>query len=433
MTKRIQDGIYYNKTISDSFQRLTDISNQKNKTFALLFLRVKEGRTAREVGACLANLWMIYDSLRRGFVKALRGYHVPSGGLDVLIGYGPKIFDLQGVKKKIPNDLCGRQFSPSTTGEEPIIRGAGIRYASDLHDNVGLIEHVVIQFISATQLATYRAIAETWQFFSNDTRVPFVFTSFYTGFQRDDGRSWLGFHDEVSNMKNAQERKGIIAIHKKWNHLIHDDFWTENGTYLAFLRIAIDLKTWENIQSEQQELLVGRDKISGRPIIAVDKRGNPILDETCPTIDELNGYSPKFHDHPNYFLEPNVKPGLKSTIDVNASLKILNLSHIGRTRHIEEIDCRDPSSNRIFRQGFEFIESTNDPAKPVRVGLNFVSFQNDPRRLFSLLANPHWLGNSNFGGDGSNNNMNGLFSVNAAGIFLVPPVEKPFPGCSIFI
>ena len=37
--------------------------------------------------------------------------------------------------------------------------------------------------------------------------------------------------------------------------------------------------------------------------------------------------------------------------------------------------------------------------KPIKIGLNFLSFQNDPSRFLFILTDPNWLGNSSFGGD----------------------------------
>ncbi|HKG87052.1 MAG TPA: hypothetical protein VKA95_01910, partial [Nitrososphaeraceae archaeon] len=92
------------------------------------------------------------------------------------------------------------------------------------------------------------------------------------------------------------------------------------------------------------------------------------------------------------------------------------------------------TSRRIFRQSFEFLEPLDNPVKPFRAGLNFVSFQNDPGRLFFILTDPNWLGNTNFGGDPDDKQgMDKFLSVLAAGVFFVPPVEKPFPGASILI
>jgi deferrochelatase/peroxidase EfeB len=405
---------------------------RKNKTFALIFLRVKKGKKAQQVADSLLLLWKMYTSLRKGIITDLPGSRVPPGGLDIAIGYGPLAFELEGVKKDIPRDLYRKQFSPARGGRQ-IIRGSGIKFAQDDHVNVGLSNHIVIQFTSDTQLATYRAVVETWNLLSKSpTKISLVLTKYQSGFQRTDSRSWIGFHDQLSNMK-PKERKGVISISKKWNHLLPNDFWTEGGTYLAYLKIAINLKIWQYLERKEQEMIVGRDKISGRPIVAIDKFGNPMIRKKCPNFEEIREYSMDFHDHPNYFITPDLQTEKMHMIDVEASMKVLNQSHIGRARHVEQVDCRDPSSNRIYRQGFEFIESPQNPGTPIKVGLNFVSFQNDPQRLFSLLASPHWLGNSNFGGDSRIRKMEGLLAVNAAGIFFVPHEEDPFPGSSILM
>jgi deferrochelatase/peroxidase EfeB len=91
----------------------------------------------------------------------------------------------------------------------------------------------------------------------------------------------------------------------------------------------------------------------------------------------------KFEDHPDYFKKPDVTNQNLNPLDIEASIKILSQSHIGRTRHIDKIESREPMSRRIFRQTFEFLEPLpGNASKPLRTGLNFVSFQNDPGRLF---------------------------------------------------
>jgi hypothetical protein len=67
-----------------------------------------------------------------------------------------------------------------------------------------------------------------------------------------------------------------------------------------------------------------------------------------------------------------------------------------------------------------------DEKKGLGVGLNFISFQNDPKRLFFILTDPRWMGKTNF--DGSPDLLrHDLLSVMSAGIFFVPAREKPFP------
>ena len=94
----------------------------------------------------------------------------------------------------------------------------------------------------------------------------------------------------------------------------------------------------------------------------------------------------------------------------------------------------NPTSRRIFRQGFEFVEPLYDnSSRQLRVGLNFISFQNNPGRLFFILTDPNWLGKTNFAGLEHIQGMKDFLSVFARRcIFYVPPIEKPFPGASIF-
>ena len=168
-----------------------------NSTFAAIFLRVITGSSAYEMGKSLEKLWKMYTSLR-------------SRQMSFLIGYGPKIFNLNGVKKAMPENL-NRQFLLPSNINRDILEGCAIKYSSEVQHNQGLTEDIVIQIISNTQLATYNAIAETSKHLNNNKEKTLEFTRFYTGFERDDGRSWLGFHDEISNLSSEREREKMIS------------------------------------------------------------------------------------------------------------------------------------------------------------------------------------------------------------------------------
>jgi deferrochelatase/peroxidase EfeB len=145
-------------------------------------------------------------------------------------------------------------------------------------------------------------------------------------------------------------------------------------------------------------------------------------------------FSDKIINHPDYYKDPYLATRIKTNLDIERSIKALNESHIGRTRHIDKVNSKYTSSRRIFRQGFDFIEyNHNNPNKPLRVGLNFVSYQNDPGRLFFILTDPNWLGNANFGGQQDGQENNKLLSVLASGLFFVPRHTEPFPGSDIFL
>lgn len=429
-SKSIQDGIYYDRI---PFQAKHSLQNNihSNHCFALLFLKALRN-SAYEVHKCVAGLWKMYDNLKNGYSSDLENCPFPPGGLTVLISYGQRIFQLSGIMKKIPLDFKDKQFLPAKP-RKPILPGSGIKYSDLVHDNVGLSEDIALQFVSDTQLGTYRAVVETKKYLQMNKRQVLKFSKFYTGFQRDDGRSWLGFHDEVSNMRNSNERLDTIAIDPVNNNLLRRDYWTKNGTYLAYLRIEIDIDLWNSIARKQQELIIGRDKLKGSPLVGVDKNGNPVSNDACPSAYEVKGFDTRFHEHPDYLRESELPKKIRAILDMQASPEILNESHIGRTRHIDKINSKYRVSRRIFRQGYEFLESPyDDPSKSLRVGQNFISYQNDPSRLFFILTHPDWMGNTNFGGRTKNNRMNKLLSVLAAGVFFVPPMEKPFPGVSLF-
>jgi Dyp-type peroxidase family len=408
---KLQEGIYYAP------------GTRPGKFFGLLLLRAARGLEARQVGESFGILWDVYQDLKRGKVRDLPGHDVPSGDLTVLVGYGANVFNVPKASRSLPSDLgrFGVFRSPLPTGGGPLLKGSGLWYANDVRANPAT-EDVAVQFIAETQLAVDRAIVETWKMLQDITdpatgAAPLLITSFYTGFQRDDGRSWLGFHDGVSNLK-SKDRLGVISIEPS---AAQEEQWTEGGTYLAFLRLGIDLTSWRKLDRRQQELMVGRDKLTGCSLVGLDGSGNPVAEKGCPVSGtreiDVSG------DPNQPFLEPP-----------NTAVATLRQSHVQRAnRHVADPDRRN--SLRVFRQGYEFLEPS-DAAPGFRAGLNFVSFQDTPERLFRMLTQPGWLGGTNFGGDPEHQlpGMTRLLTVRAAGVFLVPPIseEEPFVGSSIF-
>jgi deferrochelatase/peroxidase EfeB len=433
MTRKIQNGIFYNKKIFDFDNSFTNNKYSHNKSFAILFLKIRKKYDIDNLLKSLENLYNIHINLRKGIVEDLPNQRVPHGFLSVTYGFSENIFKLDQVTKIIPRDFKNSQFLSPKKFDGRVIEGSNLSYSKDIHENVGLTEDIVIQFIANTQLAVNRGIVETWKSLRQKSlRNPLIFSKFFTGFQRDDGRSWLGFHDEVSNLRPGKERKDVVAINRINNELLPRDYWTENGTYMAFIRIEIDLDIWDSINTRKQELIIGREKLYGRPLLGVNKDSNAISSKKIPIANKVHAYNKRYHDHPNYFKRPKISKYFENIIDVHKSFKILNESHIGKARHFDGIPSKMVSSRRIYRQGFEFIESTAEFKKPIKVGLNFISFQNNPSRLLFILTDQNWLGNSSFGGDSIFRGGSKLLQVQACGIFYIPPIEKPFPGCSIF-
>lgn len=413
MTEHLQEGVYHAP------------GQRPGAAFCLLFLRAA-ALDAAVIQRALTVLWETYQNLKQGLVAELRDpalgdVGVPSGNLTVLIGYGIKAFEIPGVRRPAPEELAdfGRFRSPLLQGGGPLLANSGQSYASDVSLNPAS-EHIAVQFIADSELAVSRAVVETWKVLDPMVDAasqlhPLQIVAFYRGFQRDDHRSWIGFHDGISNLPSDQ-RHLAITIKPPSNP---DDAWTEGGSYLAFLRMAVDLRTWTALDRTQQELLVGRDKLSGCPLAGMDAAGKPIPAAGCPVPGTRQ------------ITEPGNEAFRTASPVADAQL---NASHVQRVNHHRN-DFASRDSLRIFRQGYEFLEPATE-APGFRVGLNFVSFQDTPQRLQRIFQQDGWLGRTNFGGDPANPlpGIDRLLTVRAAGIFLIPPVVdgERFPGETLF-
>lgn len=408
MAPRLQEGIYHAPGV------------RPGAAYGILFLQATGGATAERVGGAVRDLWAVYQGLKQGDVPDLPGQTVPSGNLTCLLGYGVNAFELPGARRQVPDELqqFGRFRSPLTSGGGPLLLGSGQVYADDVRKNPAT-EILAVQFIADTQFAVNRAVIETWkllqdQSLSQEGGVLSV-AGFFQGFQRDDHRSWIDFHDGTSNLPSDQ-REGVIPVKEV---SAGNDQWTVGGTYMVYLRTPVDLPAWRRLSRSQQELQVGRDKLSGCPLIPRAAGTTPAAG--CP-VTGTSGVSEPGNES---FFEPEDVPRPSP----------LGMSHVQRVNHhVQPTD--DRNSLRVFRQGYEFLEQT-ESAPGFRAGLNFVSFQDTPERLFRIMTQEGWLGRTNFGGDPDQPlaGMSRLLTTRAAGVYLVPPVvgTEIFPGSSVFM
>jgi deferrochelatase/peroxidase EfeB len=414
MSSSLQEGIYYRSKplIGDSF--------------CIVTLKAINTSDIGDIGRSIKEIWKRLDHLKKGITVDLNIdlRHRKIGNLTILLAYGLKLFALPGSKKSAPLSLSGsRNFkTPYPAGGGPIVEGLELCYSPHIFENHMLEDHLAFQFIADTEFYTKRASVEVWKALrkleKDVGRSCLQITGFYAGFQRADRRNWFGFHDGVSNNK-TRERPHVISVDSR--SVNARDKWTTNGTYLAFMRIALDLERWENTPVTLQEITIGRNKLTGCPLIGVDKNRKPIKDSRCPVpgtsevIDPGNEY---FRDHPPY--------------GIRTDDKILQLSHIGSTSPAVRIPTINKKSMRIFRQGFEFLAASKDPPGFV-AGLNFVSFQNSPQNLFDSLGYRSLIAKK-IPEFASTVGLEQYMSVLAAGIFFVPPLiqNEPFPGANIF-
>jgi Dyp-type peroxidase family len=384
---RIQDGVYFRS------------GQRPGACYRLLLLNVASLTTVAATRQALSELWAMLQRLRDGVVADLQGTRpsdpgadvtaVPGGDLTVLLGYGARLFD---------PDLHVPRLTAVDDKPAELVRlrrnGVGVPFptlpwAPDELRQEGEAD-LALQFIADREVTVNRAVVEVAKLVTA-SRLPLELVGVQAGFQRDDGRSWLGFHDGVNNLPSSQRRIAIEAA-------TADPAWMQGGSYMAILRVLVDLPVWHDLTREQQELLVGRHKLTGCPLTSAQPASDNGAD--CP---------------PAIFRDPP-----------KASHPVLQHSHIHRANHNRGAPDTD-ANNRIFRQGYEFLDWT---AGGLRVGLHFVSFQRNLARLTAVLRLPGWLGDVNFGGPPHSPPL--LLSVLSGGLYAVPPSEDPFPGAALF-
>jgi len=252
------------------------------------------------------------------------------------------------------------------------------------------------------------AAVELWKVVG-DKALPLSIVASFSGFARLDGRGWLEFHDGVSNLQTDDRAAAIVAS--------GDPAWMAGGTYLAFLRLAVDLAAWRRLPRADQELLVGRDKRSGAPLVGVkrDAKGH-VEPVAAPSPEEVGAALSAEHIDPPQTTDP-----------------LLEASHIHRANQ-HRASGSAPGGLRMFRQGYDFLDALGRDG-PV-LGLNFVSFQRDLAVVQHLLHLPGWLGDVNFGGradqEAGEPAAVRFISLVAGGLYAVPPRDAPFPGASLF-
>jgi deferrochelatase/peroxidase EfeB len=394
----LQDGIYFRN------------GQRPSPCYRLLLLTIDQGTTPEKARDAMAAVWTMLQDLCHGVVQDIqlappnRPIRVPPGALTCLLGFGAQLF-AHNPPLTPHGERPGELTLLLTDGERAPF--PSLYWVAEADRRSGEAD-LALQFIANTELAVSRAVAEVWKVIQ-DKRLPLRIVTFHGGFNRDDHRSWLGFYDGISNIEPSARRQVIEVVDKNLP-------WMEGGTYMAFLRLAIDLVRWRSLPREHQEILVGRDKLTGCPLEAVIGQLVPVPLADCP-FGSNHPRSPKYKD-------PNPPP-----IDQD----LLTASHIHRANVNRNLPAGDARSSRIFRQGYEFLEPT--PDGQLRFGLNFVSFQRSLSHLTTILTADIWLRNVNFGGPKSPRGgltSIDLLSVIAGGFYAVPPKGTPFPGADIF-
>ena len=405
----IQDGIYY--------------QGGKPSAFRLVQLNFHDGITPQDAKNSLALIWEMLTDLTEGKVSDLRkelratdpDVILSTGELKVLLGYGARMFDpefhspiLTEPSNKPRRLIYLRNNNENTPYSKLTWSNHRNPRISPSHE-LTTQSDFSIQLTGNTELTVNRPIVELEKLI-RDHGLPVTITNFHRGFGREDKRSWIDFHDGINNMTH-EERKIALEITGV------DRDWLIGGTYLSFLKIHVNLDVWRKLSREQQEFVVGRDKITACPITGSEEvdggnKANPTFQNGCPISFDLSGGGVSFFNPP--------QPGDD----------LAQASHIFRAN----LNRGSPSleaNNRIYRQGYEFLEF--DPDVGLLHGLNFVGFHRSIKFLSDILSQNFWMGDVNFGGlEDSYADPVKLMELLNGAYYAVPPKKGNFPGEELF-
>lgn len=388
-----QEGIFYSN------------GEKIGKSFCIIFFNFTPECNLSQATKILKRLWKTYSLLKKGITSELQGLHnkqLHAGNITFMLGYGTKFFSIDGINKEKPEGLNHTFFEnpDNVKGGGPVIKDVNFFYSYHIKNNHAMKDQVVLQCIAENEFYIYRMIVETWKELQlikkeNDGKELIVLSKYYLGHKPDDRRNWFGFLDGVSNI-TKKDRKDAIFIKK------NKGGESELGTYMVFSRIEFKLEKWMGLSKYEQERIIGRDKITGCPIIGVDeKTGKTLKDPKCPIIGtvsvldhgneifrEMNPFTSKAYQYPNNYV-------------------------FAKNSHVSNSQIKN---YKIFRQSFEFFEA-NENKDNFKVGFNFISFQNNINQFIEIFKK-------------SLNELGEYSSIESIGTFYIPPIKdnESFPG-----
>jgi deferrochelatase/peroxidase EfeB len=256
---------------------------------------------------------------------------LPSSGLTITIGFGPTLFESDGVDRF---GLASRR--PPKLERLPPFVGDTLKAAwshGDIcvqacADDPQVAVHAVRNL---TRMAFGRA-AIRW------SQMGFGRTSKTTSAQQTP-RNLMGFKDGTNNI--LVEDQAAIDEHV-WLSSADEPAWLAGGTYLVARKIEMLIESWDRVRLTEQEAIIGRAKGTGAPLSGGDEFTQPDF------AKEVDG-------------APAIEP----------------------VAHVRLAHPTNNGGTRILRRGYNYVDGNNAQGR-LDAGLFFLSFQRDPEQFIAL-------------------------------------------------
>lgn len=295
---------------------------------------------------------------------------LPAAGLTVTVGFGPSLFDKGriGLEGRRPTalrplgPLPGEELIPTLSDGDICVQACANDPQVAFHAirNLARIGRGVV-VLRWTQLGFGRAAAS-----DPDKETP---------------RNLMGFKDGTNNIDAGDSAKMNRFV---WVGDAEPQAWLRGGSYLVTRRIRMRIEGWDRANLDDQQVTIGRFKVSGAP---------------------LSGGA----EHTPLKLDAKAKDGTP-VIPANAHVRLAA-----------------PEVNRdveILRRGYNYTDGIDPDTGQLDAGLFFIAFQRDPHTQFAALQNRLGAGDA----------LNEYILHTASGLFAVPGgIRKgEFIGQSLF-
>src|SRR5580704_17412287 len=154
-------------------------------------------------------------------------------------------------------------------------------------------------------------------------------------------RNLMGFKDGTDNIRAEQTgaMRDFVWVQKK-----DGPSWMVGGTYLIVRRIRIVFDVWDSTTLEDQERVIGRNKLTGAPL--GERHESDPVDLSATRDGEL-------------------------TIPANAHIRLAN--------------PHNNDGQRILRRGYSYSEGVEPESGEIDAGVFFIALQRSPTRQFIPL------------------------------------------------
>ena len=175
---------------------------------------------------------------------------LPPSSLTLTFGFGPGIFDKRfGLAARIPSNF----------GPLPAFEGEQLDTASSGGD-------LMIQACAEDQMTAFHAVRQLSRLADGSASQRWGLAGFGASsavHRTETPRNLLGFKDGTANPKPGTDAFDSTV----WIGEADSPAWMRGGTYLCVRRIRMDLPPWDRLTRGDQQVVIGREKLSGAPPI----------------------------------------------------------------------------------------------------------------------------------------------------------------------